>query len=204
LQEAYEILSDPKKRQVYDQVELHPEGGYTGAGPSTTGVADPNPATNTKSFDRTGWMQEEALGQRRRDSHVPRFGEKSAATFSSGLKSFFADAAIGLLAMAVAIPVALHFGGFMFPGPWLIALPVTHFAAGFLFGYTAGNSWVKAARINTGYGCYLILELSSNPSEWWSSWPFLLTYLPAVFGVFFRHLVTKMKIMDGRPAKPAE
>ncbi len=63
---------------------------------------------------------------------------------------------------------------------------------------------MKAARINTGYGCYLILELSSNPSEWWSSWPFLLTYLPAVFGVFFRHLVTKMKIMDGRPAKPAE
>jgi hypothetical protein len=105
--------------------------------------------------------------------------------------------------MAVAIPVALHYGGFSYEGPWLIALPVTHFVAGLLFGYTAGNSWAKAARINAGYGCYLILWLTSNLPRWWDMWPcVLVTFPPAVFGVFLRHLITKR--MKRRPAKTTE
>jgi hypothetical protein len=200
LQEPYEVLSDPRKRQVYDQAEWYSEGGFTGTGPGATGVADPNQAASIRSFYRTVWMQEGVSETGRRDFYFPGFTEKSAATFSPGLKSFFADAAIGLLAMAVAIPAALHFGGFSYEGPWLIALPVTHFAAGLLFGYTDGNSWVKAARINFGYECYLLLWLTSSPPDWWEILPcVLVTFLPAVLGVFLRHRITKR--MKGFPAK---
>jgi hypothetical protein len=207
LQEAYEVLSDPRKRQGYDQVELYSEGGLTGVGPRTTADAVPNPTTNITPFDHAGWMQEEALVQRGRDFYIPGLGEKIAATSLSGLKSFFVDAAVGLLAMAVAIPVALHYGGIIYGWPWLIALPVTNFVAGFLLGYTAGNSWAKAARINTGYGCYLlILGLSGNPSWpeicWVILWPCVLTFLPAVFGVFLCRLITKR--MKARRAKTTE
>jgi curved DNA-binding protein CbpA len=114
LQQANQVLSDLKKRQAYDQVELHWEGGSAGAGPGTTGAADPNPATNTKSFYRTPWMQEGVSGTGRRDFYVPELRKKEAPIFTAGVKSFFADAAIGLLAMAVAIPAALHFGGFSY------------------------------------------------------------------------------------------
>jgi hypothetical protein len=80
-------------------------------------------------------------------------------------------------------------------GPWLIALPVTHFVAGLLFGYTAGNSWAKAARINAGYECCLLRGLSGNPNWsdiWLTLWAFGFTFLPAVLGVFLRHRITKL------------
>src|SRR6202140_4941800 len=33
VQEAYDILSDPKKRQMYDQYGFYSENGFPGAGP---------------------------------------------------------------------------------------------------------------------------------------------------------------------------
>src|SRR5437763_13231142 len=42
VQEAYDILSDPKKRQMYDQVGFYAENGFPGAGGAGAGRAHPN------------------------------------------------------------------------------------------------------------------------------------------------------------------
>src|SRR5579859_416721 len=44
VQEAYDILSEPKKRQMYDQVGFYSENGYPGAGPGpgSGGAGHPN------------------------------------------------------------------------------------------------------------------------------------------------------------------
>src|SRR6201993_3268782 len=38
VQEAYDILSDPKKRQMYDQYGFYSESGFPGAGPAGGGA----------------------------------------------------------------------------------------------------------------------------------------------------------------------
>src|SRR5258706_7455443 len=43
VQEAYDILSDSKKRQMYDQFGFYSENGYPGAGPSGGGGGSPQP-----------------------------------------------------------------------------------------------------------------------------------------------------------------
>jgi molecular chaperone DnaJ len=50
VQEAYDILSDPKKRQMYDQYGFYSENGFAGANPSTAGQA-PHPGMDFNGFD---------------------------------------------------------------------------------------------------------------------------------------------------------
>lgn len=50
VQEAYDILSDPKKRQMYDQYGFYSENGFPGAGPSGAG-SRPGPGMDFGGFD---------------------------------------------------------------------------------------------------------------------------------------------------------
>src|SRR5437870_2839395 len=52
VQEAYDILSDSKKRQMYDQFGFYSENGYPGAGPGPgAGSQAPPPGMDFSGFD---------------------------------------------------------------------------------------------------------------------------------------------------------
>src|SRR3954452_19317169 len=50
VQEAYDILSDAKKRQMYDQFGFYSENGFAGAGPGA-GAQGPPPGMDFSGFD---------------------------------------------------------------------------------------------------------------------------------------------------------
>src|SRR5882724_10125800 len=51
VQEAYDILSDPKKRQMYDQFGFYSESGFPGAGPSGGASQSSHPGMDFGGFD---------------------------------------------------------------------------------------------------------------------------------------------------------
>src|SRR5712672_886201 len=51
VQEAYDILSDSKKREMYDQVGFYSENGYPGAGPGPAGGGRAHPNMDFNGFD---------------------------------------------------------------------------------------------------------------------------------------------------------
>ena len=63
VQEAYDILSDSKKRQMYDQFGFYSENGFPGAGP---GGAGPQPGMDFSGFDFSDVFSEQARGGGRR------------------------------------------------------------------------------------------------------------------------------------------
>src|ERR1700686_4882762 len=56
VQEAYDILSDPKKRQMYDQYGFYSENGFPGAGPGPSPGAQPPPNMDFGGFDFTDYF----------------------------------------------------------------------------------------------------------------------------------------------------
>ena len=63
VQEAYDILSDPKKRQMYDQYGFYSENGFPGAGPGGPGGgAGPRPGMDFSGFDFSDYFSGAGAG----------------------------------------------------------------------------------------------------------------------------------------------
>ena len=78
VQEAYDILSDPKKRQMYDQVGFYSESGFPGAG-----GAGPQPGMDFGGFDFSEFFQRSASRQSARTE------EQSGGKFGDIFSQFF-------------------------------------------------------------------------------------------------------------------
>jgi molecular chaperone DnaJ len=76
VQEAYDILSDPKKRQMYDQYGFYSENGYPGAGP---GKAGPHPGMDFGGFDFSEFF---SGAGREREQETQGFGGSLKDVFS--------------------------------------------------------------------------------------------------------------------------
>src|SRR5581483_2322476 len=58
VQEAYDILSDPKKRQMYDQFGFYSENGYPGAGPGGSAGQGQHPGFDFSGFDFSDFVNQ--------------------------------------------------------------------------------------------------------------------------------------------------
>ncbi|HJT87282.1 MAG TPA: molecular chaperone DnaJ [Bryobacteraceae bacterium] len=82
VQEAYDVLSDPKKRQMYDQYGFYAENGFAGAGPGGPGGAGPQPGMDFSGFDFSDFFSGAAGGGGRRT-------ESGAGGFRDVFSQFF-------------------------------------------------------------------------------------------------------------------
>src|SRR3954462_15843143 len=62
VQEAYDVLSDSKKRQMYDQYGFYSENGFAGAGQGAGPQQGPHPNMDFGGFDFSDYMNTGGAG----------------------------------------------------------------------------------------------------------------------------------------------
>jgi molecular chaperone DnaJ len=96
VQEAYDILSDAKKRQMYDQVGFYSENGFPGAGASDTGAAGrSHPNMDFGGFDFSemfrGAQAEAEAHRRAKRGAGPEPGPEHDTGGTGGFKDIFSQ-----------------------------------------------------------------------------------------------------------------
>src|ERR1700674_5786059 len=62
VQEAYDVLSDTKKRQMYDQYGFYSPNGYPGAGQGPGAAGKPEPNMDFGGFDFSDYFSQQGGG----------------------------------------------------------------------------------------------------------------------------------------------
>jgi molecular chaperone DnaJ len=88
VQEAYDILSDAKKRQMYDQVGFYSENGFPGAGPGAGAGGRAHPNVDFSGFDFSEMFRNAQQGAGQGDAQRERRGTGTGA-FRDIFSQFF-------------------------------------------------------------------------------------------------------------------
>ena len=83
VQESYDVLSDPKKRTMYDQVGFYSDSGFASAGPDAAGPRHPN-------MDFGGFDFSDVLKNAQSEAHARR-GSPGAGTAGGGFRDIFSQ-----------------------------------------------------------------------------------------------------------------
>jgi molecular chaperone DnaJ len=95
VQEAYDVLNDPKKRSMYDQVGFYSDQGFPGAGPgSSRGNGSAHPNMDFGGFDFSD-MFTRAQNESRRSSNTSTGGTGGTGAFKDIFGQFFRGGGAG-------------------------------------------------------------------------------------------------------------